>query len=257
VSLAQEKRRGLIMQTRKNPINQILFDSRSRHISCRYFLAAGLMLLASIGWAANNEATDAAKRLAESAKVLDEVMSNPDTAIPNAVIKRAQCVVVFPSVVQAAVLVGGKGGKGFASCRTATGWSAPAPLAIAGGSWGAQLGGESIDLVMIVTDDKGMQQLASGKLNLGVETSVTAGPVGAHHWTMNSEVVTYSRSRGVFAGTNLNGSSISQDQDETRSLYGKTLSLTDILSGKAEVPNAGHEFVSRVTTYAGRTRAAG
>jgi SH3 domain-containing YSC84-like protein 1 len=245
------------MQIRTNPNNENLFDRKSRHIPCRYLLAVGLMLLASIGWAANDEASDAAKRLEESAKVLDEVMSNPDTAIPNAVIRRAQCVVVFPSVVQAAIVVGGKGGNGFASCRTTEGWSAPAPLTIAGGSWGAQLGGESIDLVMIVTNDKGMQQLESGKLNLGVETSVTAGPVGTHHWTMDSEVVTYSRSRGVFAGTNLNGSSISQDQDQTRSLYGKSLSLADILSGKVQMPNVGHQFVSRVTTYAGRTRAAG
>jgi lipid-binding SYLF domain-containing protein len=172
---------------------------------------------------------DIAKRIDASGKVLDEVMANRDQAVPEGVIKRAQCVGVFPSLVEVAALVSGKRGKGFVSCRVNGGWSAPAPLTLTGGNWGAQFGGEQVDLVMIVMNDKGMRQLESGKFNLGVEASAAAGPVGTHHWTMNSEVVTYARSRGIFAGTNLDGSSIAQDEDDAHSLYGRSLSLPDIL----------------------------
>ena len=128
-------------------------------------------------------------------------MTTPNKAIPEEIIKAATCVAVFPSTVQAAALVGAKHGKGVATCRTAGGWSAPAPLDISGGSWGAQLGGQEVDLVMAVTDDKGMEQLESGKFNLGTETSVTAGPIGNQDMKMNADVLTYSRARGMFAGT--------------------------------------------------------
>jgi len=222
----------------------------------RHTLAPGLMLVFFVGtgWVAD-EQSEIAKRLVASANVLDEVMATPDKAIPDGVIKRAKCVAVFPHTVQVAVLVGAKHGKGFATCRTTNGWSSPAPLTVAGGSWGAQLGGQEIDLVMVVTSDKGMQQLLSGKTNLGTETSVTAGPTGGHEWKMNEDVLTYARARGVFAGFNLAGSSISQDQDDTRSLYGNSLSLNDILGGKSQVPNAGQTFLDTVEKYAGQTRA--
>lgn len=148
-----------------------------------------------------NQQSDLTKRLTESSKVLNQIMATPDKAIPSGIIQRARCVAVFPSTVQVAVLVGAKHGKGFVTCRTAKGWSAPAPLDISGGSWGAQLGGEEVDLVMVITDSKGEQQLESGKFDLGTETSVTAGPVGNHAMTMNADVLSYSRTRGVFAGT--------------------------------------------------------
>jgi len=215
-----------------------------------------VVFVASISWAASpDNQSDIAKRLSASGKVLDEVMSSHDSAIPDGVIKRARCVAVFPATVQVAVLVGGKRGKGFVSCRTSNGWSAPAPLTVTGGSWGAQLGGEEVDLVVVVTDDKGMQQLESGKLKFGTETSVTAGPVGKHELKMNADILTYSRSRGVFAGMNMDGSSITQDQDDTRALYGKPLSLGDILSTKTQDPDVAQPFVSKVANYAGETRA--
>ncbi len=122
--------------------------------------------------------SDVSKRLAESSKVLNEILANPEKAIPTGVISRAPCIAVFPSTVQVAVLVGAKHGKGFGTCRTEYGWSAPAPLDISGGSWGAQLGGQEVDLVLVVTDNKRGQQLESGKFNLGTETSVTAGRSG-------------------------------------------------------------------------------
>jgi len=212
-----------------------------------------VMLCISLSWAADDQA-EIAKRLAESAKVLDEVMSTPNKGIPDGVIKRATCVAVFPATVQVAVLVGAKHGKGFVTCRTPNGWSTPAPLTISGGSWGAQLGGLEVDLVMVITSEKGMQQLMSGKFNLGTETSVTAGPVGNHEWKMNEDVLTYARARGAFAGFNLTGSSITQDHDDTRALYGSTASLSDILSGKIQPASATQPFLGEVEKYAGQTK---
>lgn len=198
--------------------------------------------------------SDLTKRFDQSAKVLDEIMSTPGKAIPNGVISRAKCVAVFPATVQVAILVGGKHGKGFATCRTAQGWSAPAPLDISGGSWGAQLGGQEVDLVLVVTDDKGVQQLESGKFNLGTETSVTGGPVGKEDMKMNADVVSYSRARGVFAGMNMNGSSITEDHSETRSIYGSDQSLADIFGGKVKAPGTSDSFLKTVEKYVGGTR---
>jgi lipid-binding SYLF domain-containing protein len=212
------------------------------------------LVLVSLAWG-TDEATDISKRLAASAKVLDDVMATPNKAIPDGVIKRATCVVVFPSTVQVAVLVGAKHGKGFATCRTGGGWSAPAPLDVSGGSWGAQLGGQEVDLVLVVTNDKGLQQLVSGKTNLGTETSVTAGPVGNHEWKMNEDILTYARARGAFAGFNLAGSAITQDEDDTRKLYGGPVSLSDILTGKTQPAEVTQPFLQDVERYAGRAKA--
>ncbi|HLZ42927.1 MAG TPA: lipid-binding SYLF domain-containing protein [Candidatus Sulfotelmatobacter sp.] len=218
-------------------------------------LATASLSLASLGWAADNSQSEVAQRLSDSTKVLNEVMSAPDKAIPAGVIQHSQCVAVFPSTIQVAVLVGAKHGKGFVTCRTSNGWSAPAPLDISGGSWGAQLGGESIDLIVLVTDEKGLRQLESGKFRMGVETSVTAGPVGGHHMTLNADVVSYSRSRGVFAGTNITGSSITEDESEARAMYGSALPLSDILNGKAQPPSGSDSFLKTVENYAGETKA--
>jgi SH3 domain-containing YSC84-like protein 1 len=223
---------------------------------------AAMLLFATLSWSADkgNNLSDLTKRFDASSKVLDEVMTNSAEAIPAGLIDRAQCVAVFPSLVEVAALVGGKYGKGFMSCRTSQGhgtdgWSAPAPLTVTGGNWGAQFGGEEVDLVVIVMSAKGMQQLESGKFDVGVEASAAAGPVGTHSWRMNADVITYARTRGLFAGTNLDGSSIAQDSDDTRSLYGSQISLTDILSGKIADPSASQNFISKIASYAGKTRA--
>jgi lipid-binding SYLF domain-containing protein len=219
-------------------------------------MVSGMMLLFSIhlGWSAQSE-DEIAKRFAASAKVLDEIMATPNKSIPDGVIKRATCLAVFPGTVQVGVLVGAKHGKGFASCRTGNSWSAPAPLTISGGSWGAQLGGQAVDLVLVIVDAKGMQQLISGKFNLGTETSVTAGPVGNHEWKMNEDVLTYARARGAFAGFNLAGSSIAEDQDDTRILYGAPASLSDLLTGKAQPSSTSQAFLGTIEKYAGQIKA--
>lgn len=207
----------------------------------------------SPGWAADNQA-DIQNRLTASAKVLYEVMADPSHAVPEGVLKRATCVAVFPSTVQVAVLVGAKHGKGFVTCRTANAWSAPAPLTVSGGSWGAQLGEQQVDLVMVITNQKGLEELLAGKFNLGTETSVTAGPVGNHEWKMDEEVLTYARSRGIFAGFNLTGSEIRQDEDDTRTLYGSPVSLHDILTGKTQSAPGSQPFLDSIAKYAGLTK---
>src|SRR6202041_2340835 len=191
-------------------------------------LGAGFLLLAGMAWSADDkDQSDIDKRLDASAKVLNEVMSTPDKAIPDKVMRDAKCVAVIPSMVKIAVGFGGSHGKGVATCRTESGsWSAPAPITITGGSWGLQLGGQAVDLIMIVTNDSGMQHLLSSKFKIGADASAAAGPVGRDagadtDWKMKAQLLTYSRARGLFAGIDLSGSAVTQDKDETRILYGK------------------------------------
>ncbi len=206
------------------------------------------------GWSADKNDSDIAKRIDASATVLNEIMATPDKAIPDKVMRDAKCIAVIPSMVKVAVVLGGNHGKGIASCRTESGWSAPAPITITGGSWGLQLGGQAVDLVMIVTNDQGMQHLLSSKFKLGADASAAAGPVGRDAAAdtdvkMRAEVLTYSRARGLFAGIDLNGSALTQDKDETRLLYGTFVPFSDILSGKVQPTSASEPFLAAVRRY--------
>lgn len=199
--------------------------------------------------------TDIAKRLDNGANVLKEIMDTPDKSIPTNVLADAKCIIVVPSMIHIAVGFGGRHGKGVATCRIPNGWSAPAPIDITGGSWGLQLGGEAVDLVMLVMNDKGLEHLLSSKFKIGAEASGAAGPVGRQaagdtDWKMKSEILSYSRSRGAFAGINLNGSSIKQDKDETAVLYGKVVPFTAILNGKVPPPAVAKNFLATVRKYA-------
>ncbi len=167
----------------------------------------------------------------------------------------AKCIAVIPSMVKVAIGFGGSHGKGVATCRTASGWSAPAPITVTGGSWGLQLGGQAVDLVMLVMNDKGMEHLLSSKFKVGADASAAAGPVGRHasadtDWKMKSEILTYSRSRGIFAGIDLSGTAVTQDKDETRILYGKMVPFADILTGKVSPPKESRTFLAAVEKYA-------
>jgi SH3 domain-containing YSC84-like protein 1 len=221
-------------------------------------LGASLLLLAGMAFSADDkDQSDIQKRIDASANVLNEVMATPDKAIPDKVMKDAKCIAVIPSMVKIAVGFGGSHGKGVATCRTENGWSAPAPITITGGSWGLQLGGQAIDLVMIVTNDQGMQHLLTDKFKIGADASAAAGPVGRDaaadtDWKLKAEVLTYSRTRGLFAGIDLNGSSLRQDKDETRVLYGKFLPFGDILEGKVQPTNASDPFLAAVSKYSGQ-----
>ena len=208
-----------------------------------------------VGWAADKDDSDVAKRIDASAKVLNEIMATPDKAIPDKVMHDAKCIAVIPSMVKIAIGFGGNHGKGVATCRTPDGWSAPAPITITGGSWGLQLGGQAVDLVMVVMTDQGMEHLLSSHFKLGADASAAAGPVGRDATAgtdvkMRAEVLTYSRTRALFAGIDLSGAAISQDKDETRILFGgQMVPFQDILSGKVPPPAGSESFLAAVTRY--------
>ena len=229
----------------------------------RSLLVLGICsLLVGMSWAADKDQSDIAKRIEASAKVLDEIMATPDKAIPNKVMTKAQCIAVIPSMVKIAVGFGGSHGKGVATCRTENGWSAPAPITITGGSWGLQLGGQAVDLVMVVTNQQGMEHMLSSKFKLGADASAAAGPVGRDAGAdtdikMKAEVLTYSRARGLFAGIDLNGAAVTQDKDETHLLYGKFVPFSDILNGKVRPPAMSQPFLTAVKKYSEQSRESG
>ena len=174
------------------------------------------------------EQSEQVKRMDSAAGVLDEIMGTPDKGIPEELLDSAKCLAVIPSMVKVGFIFGGRHGRGVATCRTNSGWSAPAPFTVTGGSWGLQIGGEAVDVVMLVMNDRGMQDMLASKFKIGADASAAAGPVGRHveggtDWKMRAEVLTYSRSRGVFAGVSVNGASITQDKDGTRILYGRMI----------------------------------
>jgi SH3 domain-containing YSC84-like protein 1 len=190
-------------------------------------------------------------RMHNSVEVLQSIMATPDKGIPEEVLKSAKCLVVVPNLIKGGFIIGGKHGRGVASCRTSDGWSAPAFISVGGGSWGLQIGVEGVDLVMLVMNDRGLQHLLSSKFELTGEGSVAAGPVGRHasagtDWKMNTEMLTYSRSKGVFAGLTLEGAVVEQDNDSTHAIYGKRMMFRNILSGKAATPASAEAFVRAV-----------
>jgi lipid-binding SYLF domain-containing protein len=207
-------------------------------------LSMGLM-----SWA--DEKEDAIDRLDNATKVLNEIMATPDKGIPNEVLDGAKCIAVVPHLVKGGFVFGAKHGRGVATCRTANGWSAPSFFTVTGGSWGAQIGVEGVDLVMMVMNEKGMQQLLNSKFQIGGEASAAAGPVGRHasadtDWKLNTEILTYSRAKGAFAGATLEGAGISQDGDAIRAIYGKELTPRTILSGKVPPPASAQQFLATV-----------
>jgi SH3 domain-containing YSC84-like protein 1 len=208
-------------------------------------------LVGTYAWAGSAQ-EDTVDRLQSSVNVLHAVMAAPDKGIPEEVLSNAKCILVVPDLIKGGFIFGGKHGRGVASCRTAEGWSAPAFVSVGGGSWGLQIGVEDVDLVMLVMNDRGFQHLLSSKFELTGEGSVAAGPVGRHasagtDWKMNTEVLTYSRSKGVFAGLTLEGAVVEQDNDSTRAIYGKNIEFRSILSGKVPTPRSADAFLKAVS----------
>jgi SH3 domain-containing YSC84-like protein 1 len=201
------------------------------------------------------------RRVQAAADVLNEIMAAPDKGIPDDVMRSAKCVGVVPALKKGGFVFGAEYGKGVASCRTSNGWSAPAPFKVVGGSWGLQIGGEEVDLVMLIMNDKGMQDLLSSKFKLGADASVAAGPVGRHtegetDWKMKAEVLTYSRARGVFAGVTLNGAVIQQDEDATRAFYPGNPSFRAILNGTVPAPGGSEPFLAAVQKFSAQAQTA-
>jgi lipid-binding SYLF domain-containing protein len=210
------------------------------------------IMLSSVAFAAEA----ASSRLQASATVLNEIMAAPDKGIPSDILSSAKCVAVVPSLLKGGFVVGGAHGRGMATCRTATGWSAPAPLTTTGGSIGLQIGGQAVDLVMVIMNDRGMQALLSSKFKLGADASVAAGPVGRHtegstDWKLRAEVLTYSRARGLFAGISFNGAVIKQDEDATREVYGRMVDFKTILTGSVVTPQSAEAFIAAVRQAVG------
>ncbi len=208
-------------------------------------------LVGTFAWAGSAR-EDTVDRMQKSVDVLHAVMSIPDKGIPEEVLSDAKCIVVVPDLVKGGFVFGGKHGRGVATCRTPEGWSAPAFVSVGGGSWGLQIGIEDVDLVMLVMNDRGLQHLLSSKFELTGEGSVAAGPVGRHTSAgtdilLNTEVLTYSRSKGIFAGLTLEGAVVEQDNDSTRAIYGKHMSFRNILSGKVSTPASGDAFLRAVS----------
>jgi lipid-binding SYLF domain-containing protein len=206
--------------------------------------------LGTLSWAGSAR-EDATERLENAGNVLHEIMAMPDKGIPEEVLEHAKCIAVVPHMVKGGFIFGGKGGKGVATCRTANGWSAPAFITISGGSWGLQIGVEAVDVVLIIQNEKGMQRLLSSNFQIGADASAAAGPVGRHaeagtDWKMDTEILTYSRAKGAFAGLTLEGASLRQDDDSRHAIYGRNVTTRAILLGKVAPPAAAKPFLAEV-----------
>src|SRR6202140_1933816 len=208
-------------------------------------------IFGTYAWAGSGR-EDSVARLQASVDVIHAIMATPDKGIPEEVLNDAKCIVVVPNLIKGGFIFGGKHGRGVASCRTPEGWSAPAFVSVGGGSWGLQIGVEGVDLVMLVMNDRGLQHLLSSKFEMTGEGSVAAGPVGRHasagtDWKMNTEMLTYSLSKGAFAGLTLEGAVVEQDNDSTHAIYGKHMLFRSILSGKVATPRSADAFLRAVS----------
>ena len=221
----------------------------------RKLLSAVLVVaLGAVAWAGETRNKDVA-RIQAAATILDEIMSAPDSGIPNEILDSAECVAVVPAMMKGAFILGAEYGKGVASCRTENGWSAPAFFQVSGGSFGLQIGGQAADLVLVIMNKSGMQHLLSSKFKLGANVSAAAGPVGRHaeadtDWKMRAEVLSYSRNRGIFAGVSLNGDAINQNKDDTRAFYGRMVPFRTILTGRIAAPAEAAPFLNTLNKYA-------
>jgi len=224
-------------------------------------ISMSVLLIVSVAAVAQSQSKDA-KRIAEATKeaakaaqVFTEIMNVPDRAIPQKLLDNARAIAVFPGVIKAGFIVGGRAGEGVISRRVKGGWSAPAFFTIGGGSFGLQIGGQAVDLVMLIMNKNGMDNLLSSQFKLGADASAAAGPVGRHasadtDWKMRAQVLTYSRARGLFAGLELHGAVIKQDKDSTREFYGRMVPFKTSLTGEIEPPKAAYPFLSTLAKWA-------
>ncbi|HEY6252537.1 MAG TPA: lipid-binding SYLF domain-containing protein [Candidatus Angelobacter sp.] len=218
-----------------------------------------LLLSLSVFAFPKEDRTDATDRLNESSKVLDELMGAADNSIPDTVLGRAKCVAVIPSMVKGGFIVGGRHGRGAVTCRTPNGWSTPAFISLTGGSWGAQIGVEKVDLVLLFMNDKGVNSLLKDNFKLGADASVAAGPLGRHAEAstdakLNAEILAYSRAKGLFAGVELNGAAVKPDNDSNNAFYGSSVNWKELLSGSMKPPAGADSFIDAVRKYFNESR---
>ena len=202
---------------------------------------------------------EGASQAAKSAKVLTEIMGTPDKGIPSDLLDKAECVLVFPKVVKGGFIVGGQAGRGVASCRLRSGWSAPAYFELKGGSLGLQVGGQAIDFVLLVMNESGMKNLLSDKFELGGDASIAAGPVGrtasaSTDAKMDAQILSYSRTKGLFAGISLKGSVISPEKSDMEGTYGEDVTAETVLAAnKTRAPQEVQVFPDTLKQYSSRT----
>ena len=218
-----------------------------------YALAFALSIGSGTSFAENDRAK-LDKRLSNASAVLNEVMATPDKGIPQTILAGASCVVVIPSFKKGAFVVGGQYGQGVATCRTPRGWSAPVFVQLAGGSFGFQIGGQSTDLVLVAMNQNGLQHMLANKFKIGGDAAASAGPVGRNaqagtDWKLNAEFLTYSRAKGLCAGIDLDGTILSQNEDDTRTIYGANIPFSSVLDGSQATPMEARPFVRTVAKY--------
>jgi lipid-binding SYLF domain-containing protein len=213
-------------------------------------IVVSLLIFGLCGLAHAEDKASVDKRLNKAADVLQAITKQPDKGIPQDVLKSAKCVAIVPHMVKGGLGIGGQHGRGAATCNVSGKWSAPAFISLSGGSFGFQIGAEAVDLVILVMQDQGMQALVSDKFQVGGEASAAAGPVGRDaaantDWKAHP-LLTYSRSKGAFAGVSLNGSVLSEDKDATKAFYGKELTSKELLAGQVQAPPDAKVFLSAV-----------
>jgi lipid-binding SYLF domain-containing protein len=216
-------------------------------------ICLGLLIPGTSAIQANAASThqDLQDRIDAAKVVLDQILNTPDNSIPLNILKMATCVAVIPSLKKGAFIVGAEYGQGVVTCRTGHGWSGPVFIRLAGGSFGFQAGGQATDLVLVAVNDHGFQDLLKSKFKIGGDASASAGPVGRNSqastdWKMDAELLTYSRSKGLFAGIDLNGDTVSQNTDDTSVYYGESHSFQSVLKGDTAVPDGAIPFVKTV-----------
>jgi lipid-binding SYLF domain-containing protein len=221
-------------------------------------LCCMFQLLGVSGLAQDGSSRDAASQSTKAARVFREIMAAPDKGIPEDVLENAECVAVFPSVLKAGFVIGGRGGRGVASCRTARGWSAPAFFDLKGGSFGLQIGAQSTDFILLFMNARGLDRLIGDKFEIGGDASVAAGPVGRQagastNIRLDAEILSYSRSRGLFAGLELKGVVITQDKDDLRAIYGQDADARGVLKdSKFTAPAGVRPFPTTLTHFSAR-----
>ncbi len=221
----------------------------------RFLLLCGVVCMALAATASPNVASKATDRVQSAADVLSEIQAAPDQGIPEQVLGSAECVAVVPSMLNGGFIVGARYGRGVASCRTPKGWSAPAFFMVEGGSFGFQIGGQAVDLVMLIMNQDGMRKLLSSQFKLGGDASVAAGPVGRTaaadtDWKLHAQILSYSRARGVFAGISLDGALVKQDKDSTREFYGHMVTPKASLQGEIQAPQGAYPFLACLAKWA-------
>ena len=217
-------------------------------------LSVGLVMCVAASRGAPEAQAQTVARLQNSVAVFDEAMKMDDRSIPEDLLRKAQCIAIVPGLKKGAFVVGAKYGRGFVSCRTPTGWSAPSGIKVEGGSVGFQIGGTEIDLILAIMNDRGVQRLLSNKFTLGADASVAAGPLGRTaaaqtDAAMTAEILSWSRSRGVFAGASLEGATLRGDDDANLDLYGRRLDMKTIVTGGTPVPVSALPLITRLSKY--------